>query len=73
MRLFTAFTLLALGLFWSYPFLAPELEKATRPQVTRAPRGGEPVLVLAPKEFRVPAVETTASVNLTESSEDPRQ
>lgn len=73
MRLFTAVTLLALGLFWSYPFLAPELEKVTRSKASPAQRVGEPVLVLAPTDVRVPAVETTASVNLTENSEDPRQ
>ena len=73
MRLFAAFTLLSLVAFWSYPFLAPELEKAVLAQVAPAPRGGEPVLVLAPRDIRVPAVETTASVNLTESSEDLRQ
>ena len=73
MRLFAAITLLALGLFWSYPFLAPEIDKAVHTKVTPAPRGGEPVLVLAPRHVRVPAVETTASVNLTGSSEDPRR
>lgn len=73
MRLFAAFTMLALGLFWSYPFFAPELEKLTRSKVEPAPRGGEPVLVLAPPDVRVPAVETTASVTLTESSADPRR
>ena len=73
MRLFATITLLALGLFWSYPFVAPQIEKTLRSKVVPAPRGGEPVLVLAPAEIRAPSVETTASVNLTESSEDPRQ
>ncbi len=73
MRLFVAFTLLALGLFWSHPFLAPELDKAARSQVSRPPRGSEPILVLAPRETRVPVVETTASIDLTGSSEDPRR
>jgi hypothetical protein len=72
MRLFAAATLLALVSFWSYPFLAPGIEKASRAKVTSAPRGGEPVLVLAPTDIRVPPSETVAA-SLTENSEDPRQ
>lgn len=72
MRLFATITLLALSLFWSYPFFAPEIEKAVRDKVKPAPRGGEPVLVLAPADIRVPPRETIAA-RLTESSEDPRQ
>ncbi|SCY23108.1 hypothetical protein [Microvirga guangxiensis] len=73
MRLFATFTLLALGLFWSYPFLAPKLEKVARSQIAPVQRGAEPVLVLAPREIRVAPVETTASIDLTENSEDPRR
>ena len=72
MRLFAAFTLLSLVAFWSYPFLAPGIERVARSQVTPAPRGGEPVLVLAPTDIRVQPTETVAA-SLTESSEDPRQ
>ena len=73
MRLFAAFTLLALALFWSYPFLAPGIDRIAHSKVAPAPHGGEPVLVLAPAGIRLPPVETTASANLTESSEDPRR
>ncbi|WP_243370234.1 hypothetical protein [Microvirga solisilvae] len=73
MRLFAAFTLLTLGLFWSYPFLAPGIEKAVYAKIAPAPRAGEPVLVRAPEGVRMPVVETTASVNLTGSSEDPHR
>jgi len=73
MRLFAAFTLFALMAFWSYPFLAPELEEVVRAKVAPTPRVVEPVLVLAPQDVRVPAVETTASVNVTGNSEDPRR
>lgn len=73
MRLFAAFTLLALLSFWSYPFLAPEIEKVVQAKIPPAPPVSEPVLVLAPQDVRVPAVETTASVTVTESSEDPRR
>jgi hypothetical protein len=74
MRLFAAFTLIVLGLFWSYPFLAPGVEKTMYAKIVPAAAySGDPVLVLAPESVRVPAVETTASVNLTESSEDPRR
>lgn len=72
MRLFASLTLLALGLFWSYPFLAPEVAKAVRDKVTPAPRSGEPVLVLAPVDIRVQPRETMAA-NLKESSGDPRR
>jgi len=72
MRLFAAFTLLALALFWSYPFLAPEIDKTVRSKVAPATRSREPVLVLAPKDVRVPASETVAA-NLTENSGDPRR
>jgi hypothetical protein len=72
MRLFAAFTLLASGLFWSYPFLAPRIEKAALSRIAPAPRSGEPVLVLAPKDIRAQPVETLAA-NLIESSEDPHR
>jgi hypothetical protein len=72
MRLFAAVTLLSLVAFWSYPFLAPELEGFLRAKVTPAPRGGEPVLVLAPTDTHVQPAETMAA-SLTESSEDPRR
>lgn len=72
MRLFATITLLALSLFWSYPFFPPAIEQAVRNKVTPAPRGKEPVLVLAPADIRVPPRETVAA-RLTESSEDPRQ
>ncbi|MXQ11214.1 hypothetical protein [Microvirga makkahensis] len=74
MRLFATFTLLSLSLFWSYPLLAPlapQIERTVRSKVAPAARGGEPVLVLAPKNVRVPSGETVAA-GLTESSEDPR-
>ncbi len=75
MRLFAAFTLLALSLFWSYPFLAPlapDLERTVRSKVAPATQDGEPVLVLAPKDIRVPPGATVA-VRLKENSEDPRR
>lgn len=72
MRLFATVTLLVLSLFWSYPFLAPGIEKAVRDRVKPAPRGEEPVLVLAPTKIHAPG-DTTASVSLTRSFEDPRQ
>jgi hypothetical protein len=72
MRLFAAVTCLALGLFWSYPFLAPGIENALHSKVKPAPRHGDPVLVLAPADFRAQSPEAVAS-NLTESSEDPHQ
>ncbi|MEZ0169108.1 hypothetical protein [Microvirga sp. TS319] len=82
MRLFAGFTLLALGLFWSYPFLGPGLERTLRAKVASSkvvswPAPREPVLVLAPKDIRGRPGET-AAVNLaenalTESSADPRR
>lgn len=77
MRLFAGFTLLALGLFWSYPFLAPGLERTLRSKVGPWPDPREPVLVLAPKDIRGRPGET-AAVNLadnalTENSADPRR
>ncbi|WP_134500424.1 hypothetical protein [Microvirga pakistanensis] len=75
MRLFAALTLLALGLFWSIPFLgplAPEIERTMRSRIAPVVRGGEPVLVLAPTNIRVPPG-AAVTANLIESSEDPRR
>ena len=72
MRLFAGFTLLALGLFWSYPFLAPAIETTVRAKVAAAPPPREPVLVLAPKDIRVQPG-ATAAASLTGNSADPRR
>lgn len=72
MRVFAAVSLLIAALFWSYPFLSPEIAQAWRFQVTRRVGTQEPVLVLAPQDTRVLPSETVAH-NLTESSEDPRR
>jgi len=72
MRLFAALTLLALGLFWSHPFLGPQMERNVRPEAAAMSQPGEPVLVLAPKDVRV-RPEAIVAENLRESSEDPRR
>ncbi|WP_414472809.1 hypothetical protein [Microvirga sp. M2] len=82
MRLFAGFTLLALGLFWSYPFLPPAIERTVRAKVASSkvasselafselaswPAPREPILVLAPKGIRVQPGET-AAVSLAENA-----